>query len=443
MTNLQAKRHLTSRLPAPDARRLVLLTGARQVGKTTLARAKWPELKYLNLDSTEDRHALRELPARLWSRSVGPAILDEAQKEPTLFEKLKYAFDARSLSFSVLLGSAQVLLLQNVRETLAGRVFIFELWPLTLAELAGRGNEPQEPLFVRLVRDAASVALILADEPPLLHGDDEAARREAANHLETWGGMPELIHLPAAERLDWLRSYHDTYLQRDLADLVRLRDLEPFHRFQRLAAFRTSGLLSYADLARDAGTSPNTARNYLEYLRLSYQAFLLSPWSGNGASGLVKSPKIFWADLGIARTLTGIHGPAPGPFFESLVVAEAQKLTRTLSLEAELSFYRSRSGLEVDLLVDTPEGPPRLRDQGAGIGLPRRLPPPPAPRRAPREEAPRLIRRDLGRLAHERPRRWALLEHSVPPPVRVAREIAIPPAPTACRLALRARRSPS
>jgi len=356
MTDLQAKRHLAFRLPSPDARRLVLLTGARQVGKTTLARAKWPELKYLNLDSAEDRQALRALPARLWSRSVGPAILDEAQKEPSIFEKLKLAFDDRSLGFSVLLGSAQVLLLQNVRETLAGRVFIFELWPLTLAELAGRGNEPQEPLFVRLVRDAASVALILADEPPLLHGDDEAARREAANHLETWGGMPELIHLPAAERLDWLRSYHDTYLQRDLADLVRLRDLEPFHRFQRLAAFRTGGLLSYADLARDAGTSPNTARNCRGYLRLSYQAFLLSPWSGNVASGLVKSPKIFWADLGIARTLTGIHGPAPGPLFESLVVAEAQKLTRTLSLEAELSFYRSRSGLEVDLLVDTPRG---------------------------------------------------------------------------------------
>lgn len=356
MTNLQAKRHLASRLPSPDARRLVLLTGARQVGKTTLARAKWPELKYLNLDSAEDRQALRELPARLWSRSVGPAILDEAQKEPTIFEKLKLAFDDRSLGFSVLLGSAQVLLLQNVRETLAGRVFVFELWPLTLAELAARGNEPAEPLFVRLVRDAASVAPILADEPPLLHGDDEASRREAASHLETWGGMPELTHLPAPERLDWLRSYHDTYLQRDLADLVRLRDLEPFHRFQRLAAFRTGGLLSYADLARDAGTSPNTARNYLEYLRLSYQAFLLPPWSGNSATGLVKSPKIYWADLGIARTLTGIHGPAPGPLFESLVVAEAQKLSRTLSLEAELSFYRSRSGLEVDLLVDTPKG---------------------------------------------------------------------------------------
>jgi hypothetical protein len=356
MTNLQAKRHLSDRLPSPDTRRLVLLTGARQVGKTTLARARWPHLKYVNLDSAEDRQALRELPARLWSRAVGPAILDEAQKEPSVFEKLKLSYDDRSLDFSVLLGSAQVLLVQNVRETLAGRVFVFELWPLTLAELAARGTPPSEPLFVRLVRNAASVADVLADEPPLLHGDDEAARREAASHLETWGGMPELTQLPTPERLDWLRSYHDTYLQRDLADLVRLRDLEPFHRFQKLAAFRTGGLLSYADLARDAGTSPATARNYLEYLRLSYQAFLLPPWSGNGVSGLVKSPKIYWADLGIARTLTGVHGPAQGPLFESLVVAEAQKLLRTLSLEAEPSFYRSRSGLEVDLLVDTPKG---------------------------------------------------------------------------------------
>ncbi len=356
MLNPQLSRYLASRLPSEETRRLVLLTGARQVGKTTLARARWPGLRYVSLDSAEDRYALRQLPARLWSRSVGAAILDEAQKEPSVFEKIKLSFDEGSLSFSVLLGSAQILLLENVRETLAGRVFVFELWPLTMAEIAARGDAPGAPLFVRLTRNAASVAQTLADEPPLLHGDYEASRREAAAHLAAWGGMPELVHLPPADRKDWLRSYHDTYLQRDLADLARLRDLEPFHRFQRLAAFRTGQLLSYADLARDAGTSPGTARNYLEYLRLSYQAFLVPPWSASGAVGLVKSPKIFWADLGIARTLTGIHGPAEGALFESLVVAEAHKLVRTLSLEAELFFYRSRSGLEVDLLVDTPGG---------------------------------------------------------------------------------------
>jgi predicted AAA+ superfamily ATPase len=354
MTNMQLNRYLAARMPPAGTRRLCLVTGARQVGKTTLARAAYPDLRYVNLDAVEDRVALREVPTARWAQEVGPAILDEAQKEPSLFEKLKHAYDARALDFTVLLGSAQILMLERVRESLAGRVFVYELWPLILGEIAGT---PGLPLLARLLSgEGGDAAALLAAEPRLLLGEDDAPRRAAFDHAAQWGGMPELLQLDDADRRQWLRSYNDTWLQRDLADLARLRDLQPFATFQRLAALRTGGLLSYADLARDAGLSAATARNYLEYLRLSYQAFLLQPFRENATSAVVKTPKLYWSDVGVARHLAGAHGPLTGPLFETLVVSEAVKIVRTLGLEVEPLFYRTRSGLDVDLLLSTPRG---------------------------------------------------------------------------------------
>jgi predicted AAA+ superfamily ATPase len=356
LTNLQLQRLASRRLPPPTTRRLCLITGARQVGKTTLARSTYPGLRYLNLDAVEDRLGLRETPTARWAEEVGPAILDEAQKEPTLFEKVKHAYDAGAIRFSVLLGSAQILMLQRIRETLAGRAFIYELWPLTLGELAAAGGEPKPPLLARLLEDETPFSEVLGAEPRVLLGDAEAARVAALRHLGQWGGMPELLHLNDADRRQWLRSYHDTYLQRDLADLARLSDLHPFSTFQRLAALRTGGLLSYAELARDAGVSPATARNYLEYLKLSYQAFLLQPFRENLTSSVVKTPKLYWTDIGIARHLTGSSGPLSGSLFETFVIGEAIKLIRTLGLEVESFFYRTRSGMEVDGLLSSSRG---------------------------------------------------------------------------------------
>ena len=353
----QAFRWLGRRLPSTGKRRLVVLTGARQTGKTTLARHLYRDLRYVSLDAIEEREAMRSLRSGSWGRAVGPAVIDEAQKEPGVFDKVKLAYDERQIAFSVLLGSSRVLLLDRVRESLAGRAFVYDLWPLMSSELrSAAGETPARPLFDRLITVPASFAETLAAEPPRLLGDDATRHIEAFDHLAVWGGMPELLSLDDDDRREWLRSYQQTWLERDLADLTRVSDLLPFRGLQRLAMLRTGQLLNYADLARDAAVSPATARRYLEYLRLSYQVVLLQPYARNLTSSTVKSPKLYWMDLGLLRHGARNWGELTGPLFETLVVSEARKWIDTLGRDTPLWFYRTRSGREVDLLVSTAGG---------------------------------------------------------------------------------------
>lgn len=353
----QQFRWLGRRLPGPDQRRVVVLTGARQTGKTTLARSRYRDLRYVNLDDAEAREALRSVRTVAWARTVGNAVLDEAQKEPSVFEKVKYAFDEGSIRFTALLGSSRILLLNQVRETLAGRAFLYELWPLMLSELlAAADEEPPIPLFGRLLANGSGVAGVLGEEPEVLLGEDEAARLGAFEHLERWGGMPGLLPLDEADRRTWLRSYQQTYLERDLAELVQLRDLQPFRTLQRLLMLRTAQLLSYAELARDAALSPTTVRRYVEYLDISYQIVRLHPFAENLTSSVIKAPKLYWCDLGLLREGCAQWGPTTGPLFETLVLTECHKWIQTAAADAELFFYRTRSGREVDLLIRTPAG---------------------------------------------------------------------------------------
>ena len=356
-TELQRYRWLARRLPTEDKRRLVVLTGARQTGKTTLARHLYPDLRYLNLDAIEEREAVRAIRSGSWGRVVGPAVIDEAQKEPDVFDKVKLAYDGGHLPFSVLLGSSRILLLGRIRESLAGRAFVYDLWPLTASEVRCAFDvTPSRPLFDRLITGPEDFTEILSEEPPRLLGDEATSRIEAIDHLRAWGGMPELLSLGHDDRREWLRSYQQTWLERDLADLTRVSDLLPFRSLQRLAMLRTGQLLNYAKLARDAALSAATARRYLEYLRLSYQVELLQPYSRNLTSSTVKSPKLYWMDLGLLRQGTGFWGEITGPLFETLVVSEARKWIDTLGRDTMLWFYRTRSGREVDLLATTAAG---------------------------------------------------------------------------------------
>ena len=361
----QKHRFLGARLTPPDSRRIVVVTGARQVGKTTLVQARYPHLRYLNLDALEDRDALQTLHTRDWYRAVGPAVIDEAQKAPEVFEKLKFAYDAGQLDFSVLLGSSRFLLMDRVKESLAGRAFVFELWPLMPSEIRQQavdpgatvgGPEPTPPLLDTLIAQTGPIADVLSQQAPVLLGDEAGARAAAIAHLMTWGGMPELLRLHDDDRREWLRSYQQTFLERDLADLVRVADLAPFRRLQRLAMLRSGGLLNYADLGRDADVSPSTARRYLEYLDLSYQVLLLPPFTTNLTSAMVKAPKLYWTDIGLLRHGTMQWGQLDGHQFETMVVVELHKWLVTAGRAAALSFYRTRSGMEVDLLVTTAAG---------------------------------------------------------------------------------------
>lgn len=349
-------RQIQHRLPGPTTRRLVMITGARQTGKTTLARQLYASLRYVSLDEAEERVRLRELPTRAWAATVGEAVLDEAQKEPAIFEKIKFAYDQGAINFSVLLGSSQIVMLQRIRETLAGRVFIYELWPLMLSELVGGEHPSSPPLLARLTEEEGDADALLSDQPPVLLGEDAYRRAFWFDYGLRWGGMPGLLVLTDSDRRDWLASYANTYLERDLAAMARLDELLPFRRFMRLAALRSGQILSYADLARDADVSPGTARNYLNYLQLSYQVFVLPPYFESPGKRLVKSPKLYWIDPGLWRYQTGYWGEASGTLLEGYVVSECLKWLRTTGAQADCWFYRTHGGLEVDLLLTTTSG---------------------------------------------------------------------------------------
>jgi uncharacterized protein len=354
---LQLKRFLGHLLPRPPAKSVVLITGARQTGKTWLSRAIYPEMRYINLDAPENREALRGIPTTRWDRDVGNAVIDEAQKEPVVFEKVKFAFDAGRVSFCVLTGSSQILLIKKIRETLAGRISLYEMWPLMAGEIFhGPGKENIAPPLVDRLFSDDPIDGIFGSEPSILLEEAENRRREVQDYLLQWGGMPALLHLPENERWKWLRDYEYTYLERDLSDLARLNDLEPFRKFQKLSALRSGRLLQYSEMARDTGVSVDTAKRYLEYLRLSYQAMLLQPYHRNITSTVIKTPKIYWVDLGILRHLCGFKGKPTGEMYETYVVGELVKWMKTAQSEGELYFYRTRSGLEIDLVLETQQG---------------------------------------------------------------------------------------
>jgi predicted AAA+ superfamily ATPase len=334
-----------------------LLTGARQTGKTTLSKAAYPEMRYINLDAPENRDALRGIQTSSWDRDVGNAVIDEAQKEPVVFEKVKFAFDAGRISFCVLTGSSQILLIKKIRETLAGRISLYELWPLMISEIfhGAADGEIAIPLVDELFSEH-SLDTIFSSVPSILLDDEESNQRAAQAYLLQWGGMPALLHLPQEERWKWLRDYEYTYLERDLSDLARIDDLEPFRKFQKLSALRSGKLLQYSEMARDAGVSVDTARRYLDYLRISYQSILLQPYHRNITSSVIKTPKLYWVDVGLQRQLCGFQGEQTGEIYETYVVGEFAKWMRTVQRTGELYFYRTRSGLEVDLILETGHG---------------------------------------------------------------------------------------
>jgi hypothetical protein len=332
-----------------------VLTGARQTGKTSLVKRLYPALNYINLDAPENRDTIRSLSTFAWSKTIGNAIIDEAQKVPLVFEKVKYAYDEGGIAFTMLTGSSQILLLKQIRETLAGRAFFYELWPLMQCEINPSAGEENAPLLDAILT-TGSVAKVLKETVSILLGPANHAGQMAEDYILKWGGMPALLNLSEEDRWLWLKNYEYTYLERDLSDLARLDDLMPFRQFQQISALRSAQLLNYSELARDSGISVDTARRYMEYLRLSYQTVLLQPYYRNLTSSVVKTPKLYWLDIGIWRQLTGFRGALSGQLYETMVIGEIVKWVRTRQREVKIYFYRTRSGNEVDLLLENASG---------------------------------------------------------------------------------------
>jgi len=272
-----------------------------------LVRKQYESTPYYNLDTIEYRDQLRNISTFRWSKEVGVSVIDEIQKEPELIDKIKYSYDDGSLKFSVLTGSSQIHLLKKVHETLAGRITFLELFPFMLKELIEPETFQAKPaLFEKLVA-VNNIDGVLEESDTVLICENLDLALRAEDWLNTWGGMAPVIHFTEVnERRFWLKDYDTAYLERDLADLANLSDLKPFRKFQQITALKTSNLISYTELDKDSGIGVETARRYLEYLRISYQTFLLHPYHKNLTSSLVKIPKLLWFDNGLLRHSSGL-----------------------------------------------------------------------------------------------------------------------------------------
>ncbi len=337
--------------------RLLVVTGARQTGKTTLVRRAFPDMTYLSMEDPVLRPSFTRLSAAEWIARYPRAIVDEVQKAPSLIETLKAAHDDSSEVRYVLTGSSQILLLAKVRESLAGRAALEELWPLTLPELASRSwDEPlSESRLIRWLRTPKAKGTLLgvpATSPAF--GKYQAL----LERYLSFGGMPVAADetLGEEERESWLRDYVRTYLERDVADLAALRDLEPFVLVERLVAERTGRAVNFSDLARGAQVSPATARRFVRYLELSYQVGVLPPFHRNEEKRLAKMPKVHFLDPGVLRAVQGRRGPLSGEELESAVVSEILKQVRCAGLPLRAHHLRTHDGREVDLLLESDAG---------------------------------------------------------------------------------------
>lgn len=357
MKNRDIKEHLKRKADSKFGR-IIALTGARQTGKTTLLKHEFKEYKYISFDDPVIRPQYLAYSAQQWYQQYPEAILDEVQKAPRIIDSIKAVHDAYDDSRYIISGSSQILLLKNVSETLAGRISIFELYPLTLPEMktGSWSNEIKASRFLEWLSGGCSDNEIF-NGIPLSDPGYCSSLPLFENYLQ-YGGMPALSsgNISPDEKDEWLRDYIKTYLQRDVRDLGNIRELEPFVIAQKIAAGLTGQMVNYNAIAKAAGISPKTAMKFITYLSMSYQVILLQPWFRNEKKRLSKSAKLHFLDPGIQRRLLSRKGEITGNEFESAVVAELFKQIKAHRLDLEFFHLRTVDGREIDLLIETEEG---------------------------------------------------------------------------------------
>jgi len=300
------------------------ITGPRQAGKTTLARSAFPDRPYVSLENPDTRELATEDPRGFLKKYAAGAILDEVQNCPALFSYLQEVLDSsRQTARFILTGSQQFGLVQGITQSLAGRIGMVQLLPFSCHE-AYRGTPP---------------------------GLDEAL----------WRGAYPPVHDRELDPSLWYANYIQTYVERDVRKLVNVQDLTSFQRFVRLCAGRVGQLLNLSQLGAEAGITHNTAKAWLSILEASYIVFQLQPHHRNFNKRLIKTPKLYFYDTGLAVWLLSIREvqqldthPQRGALFENWVISEALKTRFNRGLPSNLYFWRDRAGHEVDLLLENP-----------------------------------------------------------------------------------------
>lgn len=346
MNEQPVPRHVAGALNARlEAMPATVVLGARQTGKSTLALRLTPGRRRLvSLDEFDALDLARREPMALLD-PPDPLTLDEVQREPALLRAVKTAIDAdRRPGRFLITGSANLLVMQSVGETLAGRAAYLTLWPMTRREQQGLGSCGRwEDLLRTDPHDWRD--LLMADDAP-----EEDWRALAAR-----GGFPTpALHMqkPEARRI-WFEGYVRTYLERDLQAVSSISALPDFRRLMQAACLRLGRLLNQTELGRDLAMPQPTVHRYLNLLETSYMLVRVPPFTVNRTSRLVKMPKLYWADVGLARHLAGVDEPQ-GEHLENIVLHDLMVWRDARDSRAEVLHWRTTTGKEIDFVVETP-----------------------------------------------------------------------------------------
>lgn len=307
---------------------IVTLTGPRQSGKTTLAKAIFPDRPYTSLEDPDIRLAALDDPRSFLERFPDGGVLDEVQRAPELLSYLQTIVDGdRRMGLYVLTGSQQFGLMSGISQSLAGRTAFIELLPFSVAELSRANRLPT----------STDAMLLTGCYPPLYDRE-----------------VP-----PSA----WFAAYVTAYIERDVRQLLKIQELETFQRFVRLCAGRSGQLLNLSSLATECGITHNTAKAWISVLEASYLVFLLRPHHANFNRRLIKMPKLYFYDAGLVSWLLGIRTveqmathPLRGNIFETFVIAELIKSRLNRGERPNLYFWRDSNGNEVDVVVEEGNG---------------------------------------------------------------------------------------
>lgn len=302
---------------------VVTVTGPRQSGKSTLLRHLFPEMPYLSMEDPDTRSAAKMDPMGFLASYPEGVIFDEVQHTPDLLSYIQSIVDDNPRRKFYLTGSSQFSLLKNVTQSLAGRTAVFELLPLSLGEIAAPAKA-----------DSVDGLLYSGFYPAVWSGKN----------------LPRLLY----------PNYIKTYLERDVRDLLAIRDLDLFQRFIRLCAARIGSVFNASELSNELGVAVNTINSWLAVLQASYIIYMLPPFFTNTRKRLTKSPKIYFTDCGLAAYLLDIDSPQTmnrdkmrGHLFENMVIMNIFKDSLNRGVDGGLYFYRDSNGNEVDLLVKT------------------------------------------------------------------------------------------